>query len=482
MPTPLIKSVIRNGFIATNNSIITGSLISTQGVNAAGGFTGSLLGTALSASMASYVKGTNVDGAVASATSASMASYVAGPNVDGAVPDSDKLGGANAASYALNTALTGFATTSSLSSYALSTAITGFATTGSNTFAGNQVFNGNITVNGTGSFTYLNTTYESASIIYSSGSNQFGDASNDVQTLMGTVIATGSLQVTGSVDIFLGGGGSSNLSIAGNQFSQTYLSTNGVLVLNPGSGGVGMAGTSQYMTAGYFVGQTAGTSLTGSFSGSFKGDGSALTGVTATAIFPTTAKSDLASTDQFYVNDGANKYITYSNLVTDLAGTNLVADGPVGTADSLALNTTITGLTSVTSTHVTASYIETVNYISINGGISKTFAGSGSFNPSESIIISVDANVYPHNAIFVKYVLWNYNGEVPYSDMRAGTIMTVIANGGAGFNIAESTTQDIGDTSTIDFTVNVSGTSTEIIMDTSGQGAGTTIKFEYTLL
>jgi len=82
----------------------TGSIIATQG------FTGSLQGTA---------------------TSASMASYVAGANVDGQVSDSNKLGGAVAANYALNTSITGFATTSSLTSYALSTAITGFATTSS---------------------------------------------------------------------------------------------------------------------------------------------------------------------------------------------------------------------------------------------------------------------------------------------------------------------------------------------------------------
>ena len=60
--------------------------------------------------------------------------------------------------------------------------------------------NGNVTVNGTASMAFLNVTYESASVIYSSGSNQFGDASNDVQTLWGTVdIKSGPVLVTGSV-------------------------------------------------------------------------------------------------------------------------------------------------------------------------------------------------------------------------------------------------------------------------------------------
>ena len=81
----------------------------------------------------------------------------------------------------------------------------------------------------------------------------------------------------------------------------------------------------------------ANSNLSGSFSGSFQGDGSGLTGLTL--VFPTTAKTDLASTDQFFINDGANKYVTYGSLLTDLAGTNLVVEG----TDSLALANTITG-------------------------------------------------------------------------------------------------------------------------------------------
>jgi hypothetical protein len=62
--------------------------------------------------------------------------------------------------------------------------------------------NGDVTVNGTASIAFLNVTYESASVIYSSGSNQFGDALNDTQTLWGTVdIKTGPVLVTGSLDV-----------------------------------------------------------------------------------------------------------------------------------------------------------------------------------------------------------------------------------------------------------------------------------------
>lgn len=105
-------------------------------------------------------------------------------------------------------------------------------------------------------------------------------------------------------------------------------------------------GTNQIITT-----TSAGTRLSGSFSGSFFGDGSGITSVIAS--FPTTAKTNLTSTDQFYINDGANKFITYDNLLTDLAGTNLAVESN----DSLTLATTITGITSITATSVTASIL-----------------------------------------------------------------------------------------------------------------------------
>ena len=77
----------------------------------------------------------------------------------------------------------------------------------------------------------------------------------------------------------------------------------------------------------------ANTRLTGSFTGSFVGDGTGLTGVTATPTFPSTATTNLSSTDKFFVNDDAgdatsgNKKITLSNLLTDIAGNGISAVG-----------------------------------------------------------------------------------------------------------------------------------------------------------
>lgn len=114
----------------------------------------------------------------------------------------------------------------------------------------------------------------------------------------------------------------------------------------------------------------ANTRLTGSFTGSFTGDGTNLTGVTATPTFPSTALTDITNNTntKFFINDDAgnatsgNKQITYSNLLTDLAGTNLALGD---TNDSLTLASTITGLTSVSAT-------------SFSGSFSGSFQGDGS--------------------------------------------------------------------------------------------------------
>jgi hypothetical protein len=65
-----------------------------------------------------------------------------------------------------------------------------------NNFTANQTFT-NITAV-SASFTYVQTTYETSSVIYSSGSNQLGDELSDIQTLSGSVRVQGSLTVNGT--------------------------------------------------------------------------------------------------------------------------------------------------------------------------------------------------------------------------------------------------------------------------------------------
>jgi fibronectin-binding autotransporter adhesin len=132
--------------------------------------------------------------------------------------------------------------------------------------------------------------------------------------------------------------------------SQAHLAavtaSNGVLV-----------GTNQQITT-----SPSTTFLSGSFSGSFFGNGSGLTGVTA--AFPTTLLTPIIDTTQVFVNDGTNKYATVSQFKSSSwAGVSgdILINPTTGVAtiqpDSVALGTDTTGnyVTSVAhSTGITA--------------------------------------------------------------------------------------------------------------------------------
>ena len=115
------------------------------------------------------------------------------------------------ASYAVSAS---YSNTSTSASYAVSASYAENATTAitasfaTNFTASNILVTGLATIT-SASITNLLVIYETASVIYSSGSNQFGDASNDIQTLYGTVdVKTGPLLVTGSTISTLGFTGS----------------------------------------------------------------------------------------------------------------------------------------------------------------------------------------------------------------------------------------------------------------------------------
>ena len=176
-----------------------------------------------------------------------------------------------------------------------------------------------------------------------------------------------------------------------------------------------LVGTNQSITT-----TQAGTFLTGSFTGSFKGDGSNLTGVTATAIFPTSQVSNITSTDKFFISQSSNQYITYGDLLTDLAGTNLAVES----SDSLTLASTITGITSITATSITASFTGshvgtltgTASYasqansasyaLSSSVAVSSSYSLSSSFATTASYAANVPATAsYANNANSSSYAL-----------------------------------------------------------------------------
>jgi hypothetical protein len=81
--------------------------------------------------------------------------------------------------------------------------------------ASNAWIQGDLVVSGTINAYEIITTIESASVIFSSGSNILGDATNDIQTLIGSVIMSGSSSLTGSMGI------TGDLNVLGNISSST---------------------------------------------------------------------------------------------------------------------------------------------------------------------------------------------------------------------------------------------------------------------
>jgi hypothetical protein len=108
----------------------------------------------------------------------------------------------------------------------------------SNPWSANQTFT-NITAV-SASFTYIQTLYETSSVIYSSGSNQFGDAANDIQTLYGSTRIMNELTASGlhyptadnGVKSFMQTDGAGNLSLQYvEQVFETIRNMSGVTLL-----------------------------------------------------------------------------------------------------------------------------------------------------------------------------------------------------------------------------------------------------------
>ena len=142
-----------------------------------------------------FVGNQNIQGALTASLPQGYVWVGNGGNVSSLVPTSS-----------IKTDVSNLTTTASFNAYTASNdarvqsleAKTGsYATTGSNNFIGNQTINGSLNITGDITASKLLVQVETASIIYSSGSNQLGDAANDVQTLYGSVRVMNQLTASG---------------------------------------------------------------------------------------------------------------------------------------------------------------------------------------------------------------------------------------------------------------------------------------------
>ena len=416
---PKTKLVIKNGFNSDGDSQITGSL------NASSGFVGALTGNA------------------STATTLATSRTINGTSFNGSE---------NVTVTAAANTLTGGTLASNISGSSL----TSVGTLNSLAVAGNVTVTGTLTAN-----TYIvSSSLTNMTVAFASGSTAFGNSSDDTHNF------TGSLSVLGSI--------------------------------NAGTGGI---------------------------TGSFKGNGAGLTGVTATAEFPVTQTTPILSTTKLFSNDGSNTFVyvgqvtgsTYAGVSGDItigaggvatigsakvtstmivdgtvtgtdiasatvANSNLVNSGSILGTTPIVLGTTVTtvsGLTSVTSDAFVVN--GATGFLNINSK-SRTFATSKALSattPGQSAL-AVNTATYPCTSIHIKYTLYSDG----YTNMRAGSIIIASdgVNSGTNIVIAETSTQDIGNTSGIDFTATISAGTIRLIVDTTDFADTSTLDFQYTLI
>jgi hypothetical protein len=215
--------------------------------------------------------------------------------------------------------------------------VNGMQTGDSPAFAG--VTAGNVTV-GTGDNNTVSTCSGGLTIDSTTGETTIADN----LTVTGTVQFDGVTTGTSNTVVVSSGGNLATDEIDPKVWAGSLIDGSGT------TGQISKFSASGTLTDSGITEDVNGIQITGGLSatGTLSGDGSGLTGVTATPSFPTVGATDLATSDKIFVNDGAscetacNKHITYGNFLIDLAGTN--AGLEVDATDSLALKN-YTGLT-----------------------------------------------------------------------------------------------------------------------------------------
>jgi hypothetical protein len=218
---------ISGSLTVTGNATISGSLTVAGGINAT--ITGS-------ATTASYVEYSNVANKPTLVSGSEQVSF------NGIIDKPTLVSGSSQVTYSGLTGIPAGIVSSSaqVGGYGI------FATTGSNQFNGSQAITGSLTVTGQVVAQTLNVQQVTSSIVFSSGSNIFGNDLGNTQQFTGSVSVTGSLTVTTAGTELQVTSTGVNL---GNALTDSHI-ISGSLRVNPnglfvsGSGNVGIGTTS----------------------------------------------------------------------------------------------------------------------------------------------------------------------------------------------------------------------------------------------
>jgi hypothetical protein len=392
---------LTGNYSINGNLTITGSIIGTASYAlTASYFNGSIIPSASYATTASYVL--NSISSSYSSTASYVVTSLTASYYGGSVVSSSY---AVSSSYVLNAISSSFSTSALTASYL-------------NTLNQNLTFNGNLTLNGTASISYLNVQYETASVIYSSGSNQFGDASNDTQTLWGTVdIKSGPVQVTGSVTATSFTGslfGTSSWALnaltasyyAGSVISSSYAATASYYAGSVIS--ASYAGTASYSTTLF-----ASTSNTGGSLRFYGSDGGIIQQIN-------TLTASLALTASYY--GGSVVSSSYAATASYWNGT-VVSSSYALTASYASVAQTLLGSVTSASYALTASYVNPlVQDVRITGAL--TVSGSSKYVSIGTNVSSSVLNIYKSGSTVID--IQGSQGQLfSVVDSLSGSLMSV---------------------------------------------------------
>ena len=315
---------------------------------------------------------------------------------------------------------------------------------------------------------HLTSSFITASNIKTSGSNIFGDATTDTQTLIGTILMTGSAQITGSLGV------TNNIKAVGTVIGSNLSGTNtGDQNLSSFALTTAISGSFVEPSSSFSIRTTtlesnpvfSSTMISGSFTSPSSSISSRITFLEAGGAVGFTSGGISGSL-------GANAVLIRSLTATGISGSFIAPSA------SFSDRVTATTLTVVSNTTKVDSVITVTGSYAITG--SNNFIGNqtitGSLFVSGSVyrtanILSTTANVTQSihslstssfDGAFIEYT------AVSASNARAGNIMSVWD--GTNVTFAETTTADIGDTSNLLFQVALTQSVAQIQSYTTSTG------------
>ena len=211
------------------------------------------------------------------------------------------------------------------------------------------------------------------------------------------------------------------------------------------------------------------TYLSGSFSGSFSGNGANLTGVTATAVFPTSQTSPILSTTKLFSNDGAGNTFVYAGQVTASAYAGISGDVTVNTSGVAAIGSSkVTSAmivdATITGTDIASATVANSNLVNSSITIAGTSTSLGGSITAATILTSTgvfSGSAQIPNSSITNAQLANSSVTVGSTAISLGSTSTTLA-GLTSVTSTSFTGSLLGNASTVTTNANLTGNVTSV--------------------